>query len=198
MASASPAWSSDPSSTTSAATLTGRGRLLLRLRESRAVHTGRPREDRRGHAGDREGGVSVRAAGDAARGGDPLLPRARGAVQSGNPRGDRGAARLALPAGRLHRPLPRAARGVDRAREALQAALVLRRLLAGRRAQRDAPAHLRHRVAHAGGARQASVAARGGEEARPPEARARARPLRLPRRLARRALLAPERLDARA
>src|SRR5690349_17464121 len=53
-------------------------------------------------------------------------------------------------------------------------------------------------MADAGRAGQAPVAARGGQEARPPQARARARPLRLPRHLARRALLAAERLDDRA
>ncbi len=41
-----------------------------------------------------------------------------------------------------------------------------------------------------GGARPAPLAAGGGQEARPPQARARARPVRLPRRLAGRALLA--------
>src|SRR5439155_5965439 len=103
--------------------------------------------------------------------------------------------RVALPAGRLHRPVPRAARVLDGPGETLQAPLVLRRLLARRRAQPDAPADLRHRLAHPGGARQAPLAARGGEEARPPQARARARFVRASRRLARRALLAAERLD---
>src|SRR5207247_8323214 len=102
------------------------------------------------------------------------------------------------PPGRLHRSLPRPARGVDRSGDALQAPLVLRRLLARRRAEPDAPADLRHRLAHAGGARQASLAARGGEEARPSEAPARARSVRAPRRLAGRALPSSEPLDGRA
>src|SRR5439155_11080120 len=107
-------------------------------------------------------------------------------------------ARVALSPGRLHRSLPRAARVVDGSREALQAPLVLRLLLAGRRAESDAAADLRHRVAHQGRARQASLAARGSEEARPPQARAGARSVRAARRLARRALLAAERLDGGA
>ena len=56
--------------------------------------------------------------------------------------------------------------------DALQAPVVGRRLLARRREQPDAPAHLRHRVPDAGGARRASRAPRGGQEARPPQARA--------------------------
>src|SRR3989449_3094746 len=175
-----------------------RGRLLLRLRQGGAVHARGPREDRRGHAGDREGGSSLRAPGDVARRGDRLLPRAWRAVQGRDPRGHRRPARVALPPGRLHRSLPWPARGVDRSGEAFQAPLVLWRLLARRRAESDAPADLRHRLADAGGARQASLAARGGEEARPSEARARARSVRAPRRLAGRALLASERLDGRA
>src|SRR5262249_35665775 len=104
----------------------------------------------------------------------------------------------ALPPGRLHRSLPRAARAVDRPREALQAPVVLGGLLARRREEPDAPADLRHRLAHPGGARQVSLAPRGGQEARPPTAPARARPL--PRRLrpAGPAVLAAVRVDARA
>ena len=67
----------------------------------------------------------------------------------------------------------------------LQAPLVLGRLLAREREEPDAPAHLRHRVADQGRAGPVPLAARGGQEARPPQARARARPLRVPRHLAR-------------
>ena len=45
-----------------------------------------------------------------------------------------------------------------------------------------APAHLRHGVGHEAGARGAPRAARGGRQARPPQARRRARPVQLPRR----------------
>ena len=61
----------------------------------------------------------------------------------------------------------------------------LRRLLARGREEPDAAADLRDRLAHPGGARQAPLAARGGEEARSPQARARARPVRLLRHRAR-------------
>src|SRR6266852_716765 len=71
----------------------------------------------------------------------------------------------------------------------------LGRLLARRRAEPDAPADLRDRVAHAGGARSPRLAPGGGEEARPPQARARAGPLYLQRGVAGRAVLAPSRLD---
>ena len=66
----------------------------------------------------------------------------------------------------------------------------------GDREAPDAPARLRHGVGDAGGARPVPVAARGGEEARPPPARGPARPVQLPRRLAGRGVLAPEGLDA--
>ena len=57
-----------------------------------------------------------------------------------------------------------------------------RRVLARRREAPDAPAHLRHRVGVEGRARGAPAPARGGREARPPQARRRARPLLVPRR----------------
>ena len=60
-----------------------------------------------------------------------------------------------------------------------------RRVLARRREAADAPARLRHGLGDAGGARPVPVAPRGGEEARPPPARRPARPVQLPRRLAR-------------
>ena len=76
---------------------------------------------------------------------------------------------------------------------AVQAAQHRRRVLARRRDAPDAPAHLRHRLGDAGGARPAPVARRGGEEARPPQARPRARPLHLPSRVAGRAVPPPAR-----
>ena len=56
-----------------------------------------------------------------------------------------------------------------------------RRVLARRREAPDAPAHLRHRVGVEGRARGAPAPARGGREARPPQARRRARPVLVPR-----------------
>ncbi len=59
----------------------------------------------------------------------------------------------------------------------------------GDRAQPDAAAHLRHRVLRQEGARRVPEAHRGGEEARPPQARQGARPLPLPSVRARRGVL---------
>ncbi len=54
----------------------------------------------------------------------------------------------------------------------VQAAQRRRRVLARRREAADAPADLRHGLGDAGGARPVPLAPRGGEEARPPQARA--------------------------
>ena len=56
--------------------------------------------------------------------------------------------------GRVHRPLPRPARAVDRQAQGLQADEGRRRVLARRLEERDAPAHLRHRVGEQGGPRR--------------------------------------------
>ena len=95
----------------------------------------------------------------------------------------------ALPARRLGRLLPRAPRSVDREDRRHQAALVQRRLLARRSPQPDAPAHLRHRLLRQEGARRLAEAAGGGEEARPPQARQGAGPVRVPPRRAGRGVL---------
>ena len=78
---------------------------------------------------------------------------------------------------------------------ALQAHEGRRRLLARRLAQRDAAAHLRHRVADDEELEGLSAPPRGGREARSPQARPRARPVPLPGRGARRRVLASEGLD---
>ena len=54
-------------------------------------------------------------------------------------------------------------------------------VLARQREEQAAPAHLRHRLGVQGRARGPPPPARGGREARPPQARPRARPLLLPR-----------------
>ena len=90
-----------------------------------------------------------------------------------------------LPAGTVHRPVSRPARRQHRQDRSVQAARHGRRVLARRREAPDAPAHLRHGLGDPGGARPVPVATRGGEEARPPPARRPARPVQLPRRLAR-------------
>ena len=70
------------------------------------------------------------------------------------------------------------------------------RLLARRFDQADAVAHLRDRLRQAGRARRLSQAARGGREARPPQARARNGPVPLPGGGAGHGVLAPQGLDA--
>ena len=75
------------------------------------------------------------------------------------------------PARRRHQPPPRP----------LQAHAGRRRVLARRREEPAAPTHLRHGVGLQEGPRRAPRTARGGRQARPPQARRRARPLQLPR-----------------
>ena len=99
------------------------------------------------------------------------------ALQGRDHRGHSRAGRVAVPPGRVRRPLPRPARAVDRRAQGGQAHRRRRRLLARRRAQRDAAAHLRHRLREPASARGAPGAHRGGEEARPSPARQGARPL---------------------
>ena len=100
---------------------------------------------------------------------------------------------LALPAGRLHRPLPRPAPAGREADQGGQAPVARRRLLARRRDQASAHARLRDRVLRPEGPRGAPAPARRGEGARPPPARPRARPRPLRRALAGLADLAPAR-----
>ena len=113
-------------------------------------------------------------------------------VQGGDHRGHRRQGRQdadPLPPRRLGRLLPRAPRAVDREDRRDQAAQHQRSVLARRPPQSDAPAHLRHGLLRQEGPRRLAEAAGGGKEARPPEARPRARPLRvLPRGAGRRVL----------
>ena len=78
--------------------------------------------------------------------------------------------------------MPRPAPADHQADPGVQADAQRRGVLAGRREEQAAPAHLRHRVGEQGGARGAPAPDRGGRAARPPQARPRARPLLLPRR----------------
>ena len=98
--------------------------------------------------------------------------------------------RLPLPERPLRGPLPRPARSLDRTDRGLQADLAGGRLLARRRDPADADAHLRHRLLRPQGARAAPRAPRAGSRTGPSQARAAARPLRVPPRGARDALLA--------
>ena len=118
-----------------------------------------------------------RGPGPGVQGRDPRRPRREG---RGRRRG--AAAGDLLRARAVQRPVPRAARRDDREDRAVQAPVGRRGVLAGRREAPDAPADLRHGLAHGRGAEGLPVAARGGEEARPPPARRPARPVQLPRR----------------
>ena len=84
--------------------------------------------------------------------------------------------------GRLERPVPRPAPADHQADPGVQADALRGGVLARRREEQAAPAHLRHRLGVEGGARGAPAPARGGRAPRPPQARARPRPLLLPRR----------------
>ncbi|MEJ0041109.1 MAG: TGS domain-containing protein [Rhizomicrobium sp.] len=80
-----------------------------------------------------------------------------------------GRGRVDLLSRQLARPVPRAAFRDHRAgRRRLQADQAGRRLLARRRQERPAPAHLRHRLARQEGTGRLSRAARRAGEARPP------------------------------
>ncbi len=115
-------------------------------------------------------------------------------LKGGSARGRRGRRRrgrrrradhLRQPASRrragVEGPLPRPAPAHHQADPGVQADAHRRGVLARQREEQAAPAHLRHRLGEQGGARRAPPPARGGREARPPQARARARPLLLPR-----------------
>ena len=102
---------------------------------------------------------------------------------------------LALRPGRLHRPVPRPARAVDRQAQGVQADERRRRLLARRFEERDAAAHLRHRLGEREGPGGLPQDARGGREARPPQARQAARPVPHAGGGAGPGVLAPEGLD---
>ena len=105
-------------------------------------------------------------------------------VSAAEAEGDARADHQRLHPGRVHRPLSRPApaeHGPPRQGH-LQAHQHRRRLLARRREERDADAHLRHRVPEQGGAGGASRGSRDGPPARPPPPGPRPRPVQLPRR----------------
>ena len=84
--------------------------------------------------------------------------------------------------GRLEGPLPRPAPAHHEADPGVQADALRGGVLARRREEQAAAAGLRHRLGVQGSARRPPPPARGGREARPPQAGPRARPVQLPRR----------------
>ena len=118
--------------------------------------------------------------------------RGRGRAVQGRAGRHRRRRHLALHAGRLHRPLPRAPPAELVPDQGRQADGARGRVLARRREEHAADPDLRHGVLHAGRPRRVSRAARAGAGERSPPARPAARPLPPPGRLARLALLAPE------
>ena len=156
-----------------------RGRLLLRLRVQAAVHARGPRGDREAHGRDREARHQGRAQRDAARRRGEVLPATWASTT--RPRSSRRFPRTRTIS------LYREGDFIDLCRgphvpstgklKVLQADEGRRRVLARRLEERDAAAHLRHRVGEEGRPGRVPAPARGGREARPPQARTRARPL---------------------
>ena len=77
----------------------------------------------------------------------------------------------------VHRLLPRSAHPVDRAHQGVQGAQHRRRVLAGRREESAAAAHLRHLVLQQEGPRRVPQESGGSQEARPSRAGQAARPV---------------------
>ncbi len=174
-----------------------RERLLLRLLPQRAVHAGRLRRDRKEDARDHRARQALHQGSLGSREDQAGVPRQGRGVQgrAGRRHSRRRADQDLLP-GRLVRPLPRPAHDLDgQDRQRVQADEGRRRLLARRFQQSDADAHLRHGVRQAGRARRLPQADRGSREARPPQARPRARPVPFPGRRPGRGVLAPQGLD---
>ena len=138
---------------------------------------------RRGPRVDARGGLTRRG---------PRALRGRGRAVQGRARRHRRRRDLLLHAGRLHRPLPRPAPPDLEADQGAQAHRPGRRVLARRRHEAAADAHLRHRLLRQGRPRAAPDPARGGPQARPPAPRYAARPVPPLRPLAGLAVLAPE------
>ena len=112
-----------------------RERLLLRLRLQARLHARGPRGHREEDGRAREEGRAGRARGVEARRRRQVLRVDRREVQGRDHRVDPGQrGHLAVPRGRLHRPVPRPARAVDGQAQGLQADEGRRRLLARRHA----------------------------------------------------------------
>ncbi len=176
-----------------------RERLLLRLRQRRAVHAGglRRRSRRRCARSSRATCRSRRRSGRATRPCAWFEGAGRGLQGRAHRRDPGRPGRHDLPAGRVARPLPRPAHALDgQGRPGVQADEGGGRLLAGRLHNADAAAHLRHGLGQPGGPRRLSEAARGGGAARPPPPRAGDGPVPLPGGGAGHGVLASEGLDA--
>ena len=176
-----------------------RRRLLLRLRAARrrALHRRRPRAHRGAHARDRQGRRSRSCATrSTATTGSRLFadqpykleiiervdPDDAGEVRRGA-RSSPCTATRATAQRAVRRPVPRPARAVDQAARARSSS----RKVAGAYWRGDEKRPMLQRIygtawESQGGARGAPAPARGGREARPPQARRRARPVLVPRR----------------
>ena len=138
------------------------------------------------------GGPRLGARGDRARRRAQALRAGGGAVQ-GRAGGHGRGRHLALQAGRLHRPLPRAASPGREADQGGEAPLARRRVLAGRRDEAAADPRLRDGVLRPQGPGGLPPPDRGGEAPRPQEARARTSTCPTSRSSRRAALLASAR-----
>ena len=151
----------------------GRQRLLLRFPDGAAALGGGFSADRGRNGPDRQGGRAFRAGGDGPRTRRSQFCRDLGQslkvehLEEGLADEADG---LVLPAGRVHRSLPRAARARGRRDRGLQAALGGRRLLERRRPAAAVAAALRHRLVQQAGPGRPSAAGRRGQAPRPPRA----------------------------
>ena len=170
-----------------------RGRLLLRLRLQPALHTGGPGEVRSQDARAGQGRPQGRAQAHAARRGRRDIQEARRALQGRDHREHPGERRhQPVRAGRLVRPVPRSARAQHGQARRVQADEGRGRLLARRLEERNAPAHLRHRVGGREVAEGVPHPPRGSREARPSPRRPRPRPVPHAGRGGGQRVLAPE------
>ena len=162
-----------------------RGRLLLRPRAAGSGLRDRPPEDRGPHARARRRRSAVRARGGFARRraravrGSALQARDHRVARGG--RGPRRRHGHDLPQRGLGGPVPGSPRALDRPSEGVQADEARGRVLARGRGAADAHPDLRDGVVHAEGAALVPAPPGGGREARPSQARPRARPVLVPR-----------------
>ncbi len=142
----------------------------------------RPPRGRRRRGARRAGRRALQARADRPQGRRRRERRRRGRRRGRRRRADHLRQRAQGRVAGLEGPLPRAAPADHPAHPGVQADAVGGRLLAGEREEPAAAAHLRHRVGDPGRAEGLPAAAGRGREARPPQARRRARPLLLPGR----------------
>ena len=158
-----------------------RGRLLLRLRGGPSLRPGGSRRDRGQDARARRAGSGLRAQDDVEGGGEALLRRPGRAAKGAAGRGEGRSDRLVLHhRRRVHGLLHRPSRAVQWHPKGVPRVDELERILEGGCEEPADATDLRHGVLHQQGAAGAPDPPRGGKEAGPPQAGARARAVHLP------------------